>query len=145
MGYLGGVSTRDGSSTHSPFDLLGRFRRRWPGRGWSWDSRFNCVSSSFSAELEQEARSAIAQTFSLQYTQRSLRTAPPRIVEVAEGTGGLRPDQFLVLTDDYGGLEAFGLWWPWGDDVTISFRVGLVGSNATQLEEELRDLFGANW
>ncbi len=145
LGYRGGVSTRDGTSIQGLFDLLGRFRRRWPGRGWSWDSRFSCVSSSFSAELEQEARAAIAQTFALQFTQRSLRTAPPRVVEIAETTGGLRPDQLLVLTEDFGGHEGFGLWWPWGDDVTISFRVGLVGPSATQYEEELREILGAAW
>lgn len=145
VSYRGGVSSLSGASVESLFDLLGRFRRRWPGRGWSWDSRFTCVSSSFSAELEQEARAAIAQSFAAQFTHRTVRSAPTHLHEVAENTGGLRSDQLLVTTDPHAGLTGFGLWWPWGDDVTISFRVGLAGPGSTRYEDDLRELFGAGW
>jgi hypothetical protein len=133
------------SSSNELFDQLSRFRRLWPGRGWSWDGRFSCVASSFALDLEQDARSAVGQAFTAQYTQRTVVNAPPHVYDVAEATGGLRSDQLLVATPESSGLVAYGLWWPWGDDVTISFRVGLAGPMAYRHEESLRELFGASY
>jgi hypothetical protein len=101
------------------------------------------VSSSFSTAVEADARNAVNSVFKAQYTHRSLSKAPATIHEISEASGGLRPDQMIVTSDTIGGLMAFGLWWPWGDDVTISFRVGLVGSRASDYEDDLRELFGA--
>ena len=35
--------------------------------------------------------------------------------------------QLLVTSRDPTPVVAFGLWWPWGDGMTTSFRVGLDG------------------
>ena len=137
------VPTTYGASTRTLFEELALFRQKWPGRGWSWDPRINCVSSSFSTVLESEARTAITATFRVKYTEKSMPKAPAAVHEIAEATGGLRADQMIVTSDTVGGLMAYGLWWPWGDDVTISFRVGLIGSRAADFEEDLRELFGA--
>ena len=102
------------------------------------------MASSFSAALESEAKSAIAGTFRSQFGLRSMSKAPAAVQELAESTGGLRADQMIVTSDTVGGLMAYGLWWPWGDDVTISFRVGLVGSRASDYEEDLRGIFDAS-
>jgi len=57
--------------------------------------------------------------------------------------GGLRQDQILVATEPSESLMSYGLWWPWGDDVTISFRIGLSGMTMTRYEDDFRELFGA--
>lgn len=143
LSYRHLVPTTFGTTTRTLFDELTRFRQKWPGRGWSWDPRINCVSSSFSTVLESEARTAISGTFRTKYTDKSMSKAPAAVHEIGEATGGLRSDQMIVTSDTVGGLMAYGLWWPWGDDVTISFRVGLIGSRASDFEEDLRELFGA--
>jgi hypothetical protein len=80
--------------------------------------------------------------FRFQWNVRTSRTAPESIQQIAEQVGGLRPDQILVATEPSDTLMAYGLWWPWGDDVTISFRIGLAGLSSTRYEEDFRELFG---
>lgn len=143
MSYRVIVPTTYGTSTRPLLEELTRFRQKWPGRGWSWDPRISCVSSSFSTILESEARVAITGTFRVKYTPKSMARAPAAVHEISDATGGLRADQMIVTSETVGGLMAYGLWWPWGDDVTISFRVGLIGSRASEFEEDLRELFGA--
>jgi hypothetical protein len=137
------VSIPQGTVAEGLFQGLTAFKKSWPGGGFSWDSRLSCVASSFSAELEADARAAVAKTFKFQWTTRSLRTAADVIQEIADQVGGLRQDQILVATEPNDNLLAYGLWWPWGDDVTISFRIGLSGMSSARYEDDFRDLFGA--
>jgi len=41
------------------------------------------------------------------------------------------------------GLLSYGLWWPWRNEVTVSFRLGLGGIAGTREEMELMEMFGA--
>ncbi len=101
------------------------FRTSWPARGWSWDSRLNCISSSFSTEFEQKGRAAATASLPLEFVAASIARAPALLQEVAERSGGLRSGQLLLSAPVFNGVLAYGLWWPWGDGETISFRVGL--------------------
>ena len=132
-----------GFAYQSLFDQLGSVRRAWPGGGWSWDSRLSCVASSIHVELEREAKMAVELAFPHKWTTRNINRAPQLIKEVSELTGGIRPDQTLYATDTVSGSIAYGLWWPWGDDVTISFRIGLSGYAAGREDARLRDDFEA--
>jgi hypothetical protein len=125
------------------FELLARFRVSWPKRGWSWDSRVSCIASSFGVDLSDEARATLAGVFPHSWTHRTVTRSPAVLQQIAERTGGIRADQVLYSTDPHGGVIAFGLWWPWGDDTTISFRIGMAGGGY-ELEEQLRDTFGVN-
>lgn len=127
------------------FDALGLLRTAWPGGGWSWDNRLSCVASSFSVDLAREARAAADLALPRQWTKRTLATAPLIVREIAEQSGGIRDDQLLLATDPIDRMIAFGLWWPWGDEVTISLRVGLAGKVSDQTQEKFRDLFGATF
>ena len=42
-----------------------------------------------------------------------------------------------------GRLVVFGLWWPWGDETTISFRVGIGGYVLEPDLMRLREAFQA--
>ena len=128
---------------HQPlFDALAGLRRAWPGGGWSWDSRLSCVASSISVYLEREARLAAELTFPQHWSTRNIARAPALVAELAETSGGIRADQVMFSTELVGGSLAYGLWWPWGDDVTISFRAGL-GGYAAREDARLRDEFKA--
>ncbi len=127
------------------FQALAAFRQSWPGGGFSWDSRLSCVASSFSVQLEAEARQAIAKSFRQQWTSKTVRTSPEPVQLISDQVGGIRPDQILVSTEPNDSLMAYGLWWPWGDDVTISFRIGLSGLSGVRYEEDFRELFGATF
>lgn len=125
------------------FDSLVRLRAAWPGGGWSWDTRLSCVSSSFSVELADEARAAAKRALPYEWTSKNIGKSPAIIHELADSSGGVRAEQLVLATDPDEELIAYGLWWPWGDDVTISLRVGLAGRVTEDDEDSFRDLFGA--
>jgi hypothetical protein len=115
------------SSTDQLFAELARFRGVWPKRGWSWDYRLNCVASSFHVDLTRDCESALLGSFADVYDQRSLDRASDNIIEMAEAAGGIRPDQRIYVMRSTGRLMPYALWWPWGDEITVSLRVGLSG------------------
>lgn len=109
--------------------------------GWSWDSRLSCVSSSFSSAVEPDARRALSSALRFRWTDRTVEAAPPAVQEVAQATGGVREGQELFATEEFDGSIAFALWWPWGDEQTISVRAGLAGERVSDEEQRLRETF----
>jgi hypothetical protein len=119
-------------------------RASWPSRGWSWDERLSCVTSTFNVELAAKARTALEIALPSEWTSTTIRRAPPVLGELAERTGGLRAGQMLLASTMVGPALAYGLWWPWGDGMTTSMRIGLAGTEATQdTFLRLREVFGA--
>jgi hypothetical protein len=124
------------------FAALARLRAAWPQRGWSYDNRFQCVASSFSADQATTARTLVTTLFPYIWTSRTLATAPAMFAQIAERTGGVRSAQQLLGADPVGRLVPYGLWWPWEEGTTISLRIGL--DNASMAETiEFSGVFGA--
>ena len=138
------MELRPGSSA-ALFETLSQLKKNWIKGGWSWDNRFNCLASSFNTEQDAEARAIVLRFLPREYTAKSIAAAPQAVRDVADGTGGVRTDQRLysTSTEQGGRLIAFGLWWPWGDETTISLRIGLGGYVAESDIVRLRDVFGA--
>jgi hypothetical protein len=128
------------------FGGLKNLRAAWPSRGWSWDMRVSCVSSSFITELDAKARAAASAILPKEWTPATISAAPSALREIAERTGGLRTGQaiFSAPTIALGAAFAYGLWWPWGDGMTTSMRIGLGGpqSSHESMHQRLRDAFG---
>jgi hypothetical protein len=126
------------------FVALKRLRTGWPSRGWSWDSRMTCITSSFSTEFESKARAAIAEALTQEWASSTVAKAPAVLREYVERYGGLRTSQLLFSSGALGGsLLAFGLWWPWGDGGTVSMRVGFADVDpGRETYHRLREIFG---
>jgi hypothetical protein len=107
------------------FDSLFRMKTAWPTRGWSWDPRLLCVTSSFTTEQEPAARAATQIALQNEWNAATIVRAPQALRDVVERAGGIRQGQLAISTGPIAGLLAYGLWWPWGDGETISLRVGL--------------------
>jgi len=135
-----------GSPSDSLSLILGAMkdlRATWPSRGWSWDKRVSCVTSSFVVELEVKARAAAAPAFPSEWTSSTIGRAPPALRDIADRTGGLRAGQTILVSNAPGSGFAYALWWPWGDGMTTSARIGLGGTFASESSlEKLRDVFG---
>lgn len=125
------------------FETLSALRKEWVMTGWSWDARNSCVCSSFGADQEERALAAIQLAFPLEYDAGTLKTAEPEVQDLADRTGGLRSDQLLFAKKPVSYTFAYGLWWPWGDDLTISFRIGLAGHYAADELSTLQAEFHA--
>ncbi len=125
------------------FDAFRKLRTDWPRRGWSWDSRLSCIASSFSTDMEAVARGVATAAFPNEWVARTLPTAPVNIQELAERCGGLRTGQSLFGGLGVGRVFAYGLWWPWGDGVSVSLRIGLAGLDDNhEMMNRFRDVFG---
>jgi hypothetical protein len=125
------------------FGAMKELRSAWPSRGWSWDARLACVTSSFNVEFEAKARAAVVAALSTEWTSATIQRASPALRDLAERTGGLRAGQFIFSSATVGPNFAYGLWWPWGDAMTTSLRVGLGGSGWREdAFQRLRDVFG---
>jgi len=107
------------------------------------DTKLSCVSSSFVVELEPRARASAGTSLQHEWSSTTLVRAPAQVREIAERTGGLRAGQLLMASSDAAADFAYGLWWPWGDGMTTSLRIGLAGNRATDgAMQKLRDVFG---
>jgi hypothetical protein len=136
----GGSSVGDSWSVL--FDSMKQMRAAWPQRGWSWDNRFMCLSSSFNVELEPKARAAAAIVMPHDWSPQTLHQAPQHIRDLVERTGGLRAGQLVLAGAPVGRAYAYGLWWPWGDGVTTSLRLGLGPEPREDVFNRFRDVFG---
>ena len=50
--------------------------------------------------------------------------------ELVEKTGGMRSCQLLYASEAVGRAFTYGLWWPWGDGMTTSMRIGRGGADS---------------
>lgn len=128
------------------FASLQTFKSRWPARGWSWDNRLFCITSSLVGELLPRAEETTSVLFPERYTVKNLSEASPEMRELVERSGGLRPNQIAFCSGPpKGGLVVYGLWWPWNDQETVSVRVGLLNIEPPE-EPSLRflDVFGVS-
>lgn len=125
------------------FESLARMKGAWPTRGWSWDPRLMCVTSSFTSEQEAQARTATQMALQQEWTTASIVRAPQPLRDVAERSGGVRQGQLVLSTGPVSGLIVYGLWWPWGDAETVSLRVGLTDVDPNREPyPRFRDVFG---
>lgn len=136
------------SSKHSwslLFEALKELRTSWPSRGWSWDGRLSCVTTSFAVEFDAKARAAANVALANEWTSTTIHRAPPILSDLADRAGGLRAGQLLLSSAAVGPNVAYGLWWPWGDGMTTSMRIGLGGPDASHERfQRLRDVFGVD-
>jgi hypothetical protein len=136
-GHLGG------DSWPTLLEAMKKLRSVWPSRGWSWDARLSCVASSFNIEVEAQARTATAIALPSEWTWTTMQRAPAALRDIAERTGGLRAGQLLLASAGVGAVFAYGLWWPWGNGMTTSVRIGFDGSGVTQdAIQRMRGVFG---
>jgi hypothetical protein len=102
------------------------------------------VASTFDLSHADEARRLVMGVLPETWNTASLKKAPELVMDIAEATGGVRPDQMLYATPEVGGIIAYGLWWPWGGEGTnISMRIGLTGRTTYDDTMILRQIFGA--
>lgn len=132
-----------GSATDQLFARLEQLKERWPKKGWSWDYRVNCVASSFHVDLTQDSHQALVAILPEVYDYKTLAKASQHVRQAAEAVGGIRSDQLIYTLSTQGRLIPYALWWPWGDEITISVRVGLAGYAGESDYQRLQVQFNA--
>ena len=131
--------------------LIG-LRTAWPGRAWTYDRRLKCVTCALTKADEAKDMAAVAAVLPASWNASTLAEAPPEVRATVGACGGLRVGQSVswgagaradVTAAEVPAPAAFGLWWPWGDAVTISLRIGLHAVDQPDVRYmRLRDAFG---
>jgi len=93
---------------------------------WEWDDYIGAVLATFNIKHAEHVRDVLDNSFASQWDDRDIVRAPASIQLIAHSLGGLRPTQRLYVTPEEERIVAYGAWWPWGDEETISIRIGLV-------------------
>lgn len=108
------------------FDALTRMKSIWPSRGWSWDSRLICMTTSFVGEYFGEARAALKLAFPAEYHHSTITQSHAWLQEIVEKAGGVRAGQVVYAqsVEPVANLFTYALWWPWNDQETVSVRLG---------------------
>lgn len=128
------------------FESLARMKAAWPTRGWSWDPRLLCITSSFTTEQEPQARQATQVALQNEWTASTIVRSPQQLRDVVERAGGVRQGQLVLSTGPVNGLLLYGLWWPWGDAETVSLRVGLADIDPNREPYgRFREIFGVSF
>ena len=123
-------------------DRLMKVRSAWPGSAWGWDARFKCASASFSKEIDARVRAAIADALPREWTSSTIASAPDDIRALSTRYGGVRTGQSVFTGDSGDSSLLYGLWWPWGDNDTVSLRVGVANCDRpTELFPLIRAVF----
>ena len=90
---------------------------------WDFDPRFRAALGTFAAADQERVLAGLKAGLTGCWSSADLAGAPPRVVELAGKTGGLRGGQLLLAAHADSDPILFGLWWPWGNGTTISIRV----------------------
>jgi len=128
------------------FESFTRMKAAWPTRGWSWDPRLLCCTSSFTTEQEPAARKATQMALATEWTTATIARAPQSLRDIVERSGGVRQGQLVLSAGPVNGLSGYGLWWPWGDGETVSLRVGLADVDPNREPYlRFREVFGVTF
>lgn len=93
-----------------------------------WDSATSCVVQILNAANAEDALLSLRTVFPDLWSRREATDLPSYIAQVVIGFGGFRPGQFVSASAEMDGVRAWVWWAPWSDDVTVSIRLGLLGS-----------------
>jgi hypothetical protein len=108
-------------------DLAAAFRA---GLAWKWDARFGTVLAEFPLESKASILGILDRHMVDRWDSASIEDAPEAAKKVKAHLGGLMAGQLLFLSDPGGDSLVYCAWWPWGNGLTISIRIGLFGGGS---------------
>ena len=109
---------------------------------WELDDRFNTVVAAFERNSSEIIFSALKASFSQEWSKKTVRKAPAHIKSIADSISGIETGQIVFTTNGGADPVLFAAWWPWGDGINISLRIGVSDSS---LNEEDKKNHLAEW
>lgn len=104
---------------------------------WKWDDWIGTILAEFSADKEEDIRAILERFFPISCDSSTIKTAP-QIVQTLnkQQLGGLRPTQLLYTSHPSHDALLFCAWWPWGNGMIISLRIGFFSDkNLSKIEK----------
>ena len=101
---------------------------------WRWDSQFETALAEFSIDIHDRIRAIVERYLSSTWNSSNIGKASKVVQMIAKHLGGLRSGQMLFISDPNQDVLICGVWWPWGDGKTISFRVAPYKKSVSESE-----------
>jgi len=92
---------------------------------WSWDGRFDAALLEFAVDDRQAIRLPLESHLGDAWTSATRGSAPDVVARLIRRLGGLMPGQLLFTSSVERLPILYVAWWPWGNGLKISIRVGL--------------------
>ncbi len=102
---------------------------------WHWDEPFGTALVAFEKSDADLVLFPLIKEFDRHWDFSSLPGASGPFFDYFQSAFGVIPGQRIFTTGNSAGWTLFAVWWPWGDDITVSLRVGLfpaVGSDTNR-------------
>jgi hypothetical protein len=113
---------------------------------WQWDTRFSVAMIVIERRDMPVILGSISKEFNGQWNDANIDSAPEAVMNVVNDTFGIQPGQILFNSDDQQDMVLLAAWWPWGNGVNVSLRIGLFETKdhtitPADAENHLRDWF----
>ncbi|MFZ5572794.1 MAG: hypothetical protein ACOZF0_20540 [Thermodesulfobacteriota bacterium] len=92
---------------------------------WRWDEEFNVARIVFRKSGADIVLSELKQIFEHCYDFSTIERASADVDRFINSIFGIIPGQMVFTSNTSDGLILFAAWWPWGNEMDISLRVGL--------------------
>jgi hypothetical protein len=103
---------------------------------WKWDERFETVLAEFRVTDKETVFQFIAPHMNKTWDTDTAGDIPGVVQMVMDYFGGMNPGQKLLTSDpDRDGLLLCA-WWPWGNNTTISIRIGVFADSLSDEDNE---------
>jgi hypothetical protein len=110
---------------------------------WEFDSRFVAAAVVFKADYAEDIKEKLASIYEETFDYKSIKKAQKDIKKLAKMFFGVNKGQLLMISrvDD---IILFGAWWPWGNEESITLRIGFY-TDETILSDEKAEEYLKNW
>lgn len=105
---------------------------------WSWDTwPAGMVLSKIDITARRQAEALLREVFAGSWDNKKIAGAPSTVQEIVESCGGVGEGQTVYASNPDAPAVLVALWWPWGNAVTVSLRLGLAPGAAACSQDEL--------
>ena len=112
---------------------------------WRWDDSFKTALVAFEKTDGDLVLFPLIREFDHQWDIFSLPDASGPFFEYFQSAFGVIPGQRIFTSECEGDATLFAVWWPWGDDIHISLRVGLFTRSAAGSDHEQSKILLSSW
>lgn len=103
---------------------------------WKWDPRFETVLAEFSVSEQEKVIQIIKTHMGDIWDGGNFQQAPEIIKIVIKFFGGIHPGQELFTTQTDRDDLLICAWWPWGNQQTISIRLGVFAQSLNDADNK---------
>lgn len=111
---------------------------------WEHDGRFNAALAALDRETADSLIDDITSCFENRYDHKTYKKGSKQEKKLAKALFGLSKGQFLFTSTDEE-ITLYGAWWPWGDNSSVSLRVGFFTISDGMLEGEEQTIQLKSW